>query len=230
MRACTAYVFLIGCCIAAEPDNVAFAKLDDAKREFHDTLTKLRAGVLEALDAQEEALRAAGDKPSVDRLIAQRIAFEKNGTLPTVVLTTAYRKGSEAARRSLLTAYDDAIKECVRTSRDKLADVLERERRHLTQTGVLPPAEPPARTKWVAKNGRKFEAIEGNNWQETPPAGKKAEYVKVAESPDYVELRRTDGHRVRLHTSVFYWSGHQEKGVTIWKESPADESRGEWTK
>lgn len=112
-------------------------KLDEAKRKYRFVMSKLRGDMMEAFEKKEAEARDTGDKKAVDRVVAARTAFEKDGTLPTVgIATNVYIVETDKAKRDLAAAYTEAIKECVRAKRDSDAEAIEKEKNDLLKGSV----------------------------------------------------------------------------------------------
>src|SRR5262245_9487210 len=73
-------------------------KLDAAGSAYSEKVDKLRADLVKSLEKREAAAVKAGDKKGLDRIKAERKAFESVGTLPSVVPTVEYQKAIRKAR------------------------------------------------------------------------------------------------------------------------------------
>ena len=113
---------------AAEDDPIR-AKLDAAKAESTASVEKLRTALRESLDKAEDVARAAGNKIAVDRVKAERKAFEDDGKVPVGTSGATYERGVQAARQKLEVAYKLAVSEYVKVKKDAQAEEVESELR-----------------------------------------------------------------------------------------------------
>jgi hypothetical protein len=113
-------------------------RVEVARTTYVEATEKLRVELLEALAKREDAARKAGNKPLVDRIKAEREAFELNDELPAVVSSTRYKRGLASARSDLKAAMRTGVKEYLQARQDDQADALQAELDELE-------AEEPAR-------------------------------------------------------------------------------------
>jgi hypothetical protein len=122
-------VVLGGGLCAAQADDVDAVKekLFQAKKAYDADVQKYRKAVGDWLDKREDEARKAGDKKLVDKVKADRQAFEKNGD-PPVALPKDLRILATNTRSALEKAYAAAVKDYVKLKEDTAADLVEKER------------------------------------------------------------------------------------------------------
>jgi hypothetical protein len=99
-------------------------KLDKAKTAFDDAVEKYQKKVHDGLDKAEETAHKAGNKDRVDKIQAEREAFENSDDdLPkSVVLAKEYKRDEDAARAILDLAYEAAAVEYLKEKKDAKAE------------------------------------------------------------------------------------------------------------
>jgi hypothetical protein len=111
----------------ARAEDPVRAKLDDAKEAYEAALEKYRATACEFFDRREKAAREKGDKKQVDQIKKERQAFEDKDELPNFA-PDSIRRLFTKAKADMVAAYDAAVKDYTRDSKDSLADAVEKER------------------------------------------------------------------------------------------------------
>jgi len=71
-------------------------RLDAAKVEYREQVTKYKAAVTDVLDKREEKARAKGDKKLVDQALADRKAFDAKGDPPAGVPDASKQRFAQA--------------------------------------------------------------------------------------------------------------------------------------
>jgi hypothetical protein len=132
-------IFTAFCCSHAADDPIA-PKLSKAKEDYHQETEKLRVALLQGLDKAEDDARAAGNKPLVDKLKAERVTFIETGKLPSISAAGSYDRSLEAARSKLETAYKSAMTEYLKAKKDDQLAVVEQEMKEFlaTKPGMKP--------------------------------------------------------------------------------------------
>jgi hypothetical protein len=113
-------------------------KLFQAKKGFDAEVQNFKKAVSDLLDMREDTARKEGDKKDVDRIKAERAAFEKTGE-PTqvIMIPDSIREPVTAARIKLNKAYTDAVKEYVRLKMDDEAEATEKEQQEFLFSSAL---------------------------------------------------------------------------------------------
>jgi len=122
-----ALFFSISSAVCAQADDPITAELNKAKDAYAASEEVFRKAVLDRLQAAEERATKAGKKAALDQVVAEREAFEANGTLPKSFKTNDLQNQRTQARLQLLTAYDKAISAFTKKRMRPEADAVERE-------------------------------------------------------------------------------------------------------
>ena len=157
-----------GLLFAQESDPIA-ERLEKAKRSLEDKENEFHADVLERLHATQERATKAGNKRLLDQVESDRLAFEKDGTIPVSIRTSDFIGKRSAARRSLVAAYEKAIADYTKKQRKSEADAVELELRAKQEAWTKSPGEwkplfngkdlggwrpsPGSKTEWTVVNG-----------------------------------------------------------------------------
>ncbi|MDB5306317.1 MAG: High-affnity carbon uptake protein Hat/HatR [Gemmataceae bacterium] len=147
-----AHTFALVWAVATLAAPVAVARADDdpirdklaaAKTEYEMELLRLRTVLRESMTKAEDAARATGNKPVVDKVKADRKVFEESGRAPGTTAGASYNKGLLAARHKLEAAYKQAAVEYVKAKKDAESDAVEQEMKEFLAAkpgGVTPNA------------------------------------------------------------------------------------------
>jgi hypothetical protein len=111
-----------------KPDPIKDA-LDKARADYQAETEKLHKRLLESLDKEDDRAHKAGNIDAVEQIKDQRAAFEKDGTLPTVVSTKDYQQEMKKARETLLRAYEAAVGDYTKARMDDQAEAVKNERK-----------------------------------------------------------------------------------------------------
>jgi hypothetical protein len=111
----------------AQSDDPITTDLTKAREAYAASEEAFRKAVLERLQAAEERATKAGKKAALDQAVAEREAFEANGTLPKSFKTNDLQVQRTQARLQLLTAYNKAISGFTKKRMRSEADAVERE-------------------------------------------------------------------------------------------------------
>jgi hypothetical protein len=122
-----AIMFAVCVSARAQSDDPITARLNKAKEAYAASEEAFRKAVLGRLQAAEERATKAGNKAAVDQAVADREAFEANGTLPTSRRTNDLQNQRARARLDLLAAYNRAIADYTKRRMRPEADATERE-------------------------------------------------------------------------------------------------------
>jgi hypothetical protein len=114
--------------------SLALARQDDpvkkdlarARDAYDAAVEKLRKGLQDALDAREKAARAKGDKKAVDAVKAEREKLKPKGEPPWSALTAASRAELQKVRSQLESAYQRAVRDYTKASKDAEAAAAEK--------------------------------------------------------------------------------------------------------
>lgn len=114
--------------------SLAFGSQDDpiqkdlakARAAYDAAVEKLRKGLLGALDAREKAARDRGDKKAVDAVKAEREKLKPAGEPPWSLLTATMRGELQKVRGQVETAYQRAVREYTKASKDAEAAAAEK--------------------------------------------------------------------------------------------------------
>lgn len=112
-------------------------KLFAAKVAYDREMRLFRTQTKEWFDKREEAARRAGDKKELDQVKEERQHYEDNGELPRSAPTALVLKRTRA-KKSLESAYIEAIKAYTKAGKDELASAIEKEWESFTQGTPLP--------------------------------------------------------------------------------------------
>jgi hypothetical protein len=107
-------------------DDPVKKDLARAKDAYDATVEKLRKGLLGALDAREKAARDRGDKKAVDGVKAEREKLKPAGEPPWSMMAAASRGELQKARGQLEAAYQRAVREYTKSSKDAEAAAAEK--------------------------------------------------------------------------------------------------------
>jgi hypothetical protein len=116
----------------AEDDPIR-AKLDKAKNDFNAAVEKYQQKVHDGLDKAEETARTAGNNALVDEIKAEREAFDGSGDLPKKAPAREYKGDIDAARATLASAYDAAVKAYTKEKMYAKAETVAEERKAFEQ-------------------------------------------------------------------------------------------------
>jgi hypothetical protein len=120
-------VACLACCLAtAGQDDPVQKEIARARAAYDAALERLRQGLAAALDAREKAARDRGDKKAVDAVKAERDKLKPAGEPPWPLLTPAMRADLQRARGQVEVAYQRAVREYTRASRDTEAAAAEK--------------------------------------------------------------------------------------------------------
>jgi len=136
------------------------AKLDKAKAIHKSDTNKLRADIAAYFDKREEPARRKGDLQQVEKIKAEREAFDKKGELPPTA-PLELKKKYQAAQGKLERAYGEAVKAYTKARKDAEAAAVEKEFsefRKSTESNVeflsaMTPTEVKAQNGWFENNG-----------------------------------------------------------------------------
>jgi hypothetical protein len=142
--------------VLAEEDLIA-TKLDSARLKYQEEIERLRTELLVTLQNKEDAARKAGDVAAVDRIKAEREAFNLADDLPLVVSTARYKQGIVKAKSALKTAVQTGVKEYLAAKQDDLAKALQPELEEL-QVATAPP---PKKVKAQKNEPQPYVVCEG---------------------------------------------------------------------
>jgi len=112
------------CAIAADADPIR-AKLDTAKKVYTEAIAMHGKELLDTLQKKDDEVRKAGNLQLVEQLKKEKTTFETEGELPTMVPSLAYLNKMRQSKRSLDTAFRQAIKECLVEKLDNKAAEIE---------------------------------------------------------------------------------------------------------
>lgn len=146
----TVLLALSGAAVANDADGIK-ATLDTAKERYEGEMTRYRLAVKEYFDKEEEGARGKGDLKLVERVAADRKAFEQTDTLPPSA-PLALRQKPAAARATLAAAYAVAIKEYVRAKKDAEATELSKQLDDLKAAGAGAPGGPGQKALFNGKD------------------------------------------------------------------------------
>jgi hypothetical protein len=121
----TAFLVVAPIQVHGEDDPVR-AMLDNAVREYEESLAAYRDLVHDYFAKRDEAARKDGNKKLIDQINAARDGFEATGELPATAPATL-RSRPASALATLTLAYKQAVKEYVRTKQDDRAAAAEQE-------------------------------------------------------------------------------------------------------
>lgn len=124
--------------VVAQEDLIA-TKLDSARLKYQEEIERQKSDLLETLQNKEDAARKAGDIAAVDRVKAERDAFNLADNLPSVVSTAHYKQGIIKAKLALKTAIQTGVKEYLAAKQDDLAKALQPELDELQEATAPPP-------------------------------------------------------------------------------------------
>jgi len=127
--------------LAADDKDSVKDKLFAAKVAYDKEMSTFRKAANEWLDKREDAARKAGDKKALDQLKEDRTAFDEQGVLPKTA-PAAVQKQAAAARKTLETAYAEAVKAYTKAKMDDLAAAVEKDLESFRKT---------ARESWAAR-------------------------------------------------------------------------------
>jgi Lectin C-type domain len=113
-------------------------KLDEADRVYSERVDKVRADIVKSLEKREAAVVKAGDKKALDRVRAERKAFESVGTLPSVVPTVDYQRAIRKARTDLEVAYSRGIRDYTKARMLDKAEAAEKKFAKILKKGSVP--------------------------------------------------------------------------------------------
>jgi len=119
-------VVLVGAvCVAfADDTDPVKEKLFAAKIAYDAEMTKFRTLVGEWLDEREDAARKDGNKAIVDQIKAERKAFDDSGELPKGLPSSIQQKSTQA-RKTIESAYSQAVKDYTKGKKDTEAEAVE---------------------------------------------------------------------------------------------------------
>jgi hypothetical protein len=121
-------LFLSTCgAVRAQADDPITADLGKAKEAYAASEEAFRKAVLNRLQDAEERATKAGKKAVLDQVVAERDAFETNGTLPKSFKTNDLQSHRTQARLELLAAYNRAVSGFTKKRMRSEADAVERE-------------------------------------------------------------------------------------------------------
>ncbi len=219
-----------GTLLTADLDPIS-VKLDVAKKAYITELDQIKKVLIDTLVKKEELARKDGNKKQVDQLVSERVAFETDGTLPSVAPTKVYVGQVAAARKRLMSSYTEAIKDYVRVKQDHEAAAVEKELEAF-KLGAGSGAETDDRKVWATKAGMRFEFVAEKTWKEVNAEGKTRQWTEVKRNHDFVELhlRAEEDAYIRLHATVYYWGTIDRKNnVRHWTEWLSPEAgMGSW--
>lgn len=101
-------------------------QLEQAKEEYYLAQEEYRSDVKAFLERREETARRSGNKLVVDRIKREQQDFEEKGT-PPASLSASIISRRDKARSALERAYQNAIKEYIKSSQDDRAEAVEKE-------------------------------------------------------------------------------------------------------
>jgi hypothetical protein len=119
-------VMLLSGGMATADDDPTRKALDGAKAAYDSALESYRSQASDWFDRREQAARQGGKKGLVDQIREERQAFEDSDELPNDA-PPSLKRGRSTARANLEAAYDKAVKEYTRTSKDTEANAVEKE-------------------------------------------------------------------------------------------------------
>ncbi|QJX00075.1 hypothetical protein [Frigoriglobus tundricola] len=124
----TILALLLGvtCAAAYDEKDPVKEKLFAAKVAYDKEMSAFRKAADEWLDKREEAARKAGDKKALGTVKADRKAFEEDGALPKTA-PVAIQQISVTARKTLETAYSQAVKDYIKAKKDEEATAVEKD-------------------------------------------------------------------------------------------------------
>jgi hypothetical protein len=112
--------------VAAAEDTIG-ADLAKAKDDYAAKMAEFRGMVGDWLKKQEKDARDTGNRKRVVQLQAERAAFEDKGEVPKGAPEKAKKKAADA-RAAMEKAYEKAISEYTKKSKDNDAEAVEKER------------------------------------------------------------------------------------------------------
>jgi hypothetical protein len=177
-------------------DNIA-KTLDLAEERYESDLAEIDTLVLKWFDEQETRVRKTGKKEAVDKVLAERDAFSKNGEISESIPVSIVRKRTHAEQR-LVFAFERAVSEYIKRKEDILASKTQDELKALRET----PRPTDDRKVWKHPKGQ-FKVLENGEWEEESGNGKIYRYKEVSRNKEFVELDALNGDtktRYRIFT------------------------------
>lgn len=114
--------------VGTAADDSITSRLTAVRTTHAEQCDRLRQEVETAFEKRERSSRSSGDKKLVDQLAIARSAFEEKGELPSFTPNAAVRRAA-TARVALESAYNNAIRQLIKTKQDEEAQALEAELR-----------------------------------------------------------------------------------------------------
>jgi hypothetical protein len=111
----------------AQDEDPILVNLEKAKKAYSADVAKLTTDLANHWLAKEATARKEGSKPKLDAVKAERRAFEDTGEYPAT-MPKALQERLTAMRKKMDSAYDVAIKECIKAGRDAEAEQFEKQK------------------------------------------------------------------------------------------------------
>lgn len=153
------WVTCLCCCLAWGSQYDSIRKdLTAARKAYEEAVEKLRKRLLDALSAREKAARDKGDKKAVDAIKADREKLKTKGEPPWSMLPAAARTELRKARGQLESAYQRAIREYTKVSKDAEATEAEKALDEFRRTASIgSPFAPRRPAPGLVKEGAIYE-------------------------------------------------------------------------
>ncbi|QVL30676.1 hypothetical protein KIH39_17685 [Telmatocola sphagniphila] len=123
---CLALLFNLFACVAFAQDDAVAKNLDAAKDRYDKALREWYTSVSNWLDQREEAARKESNNKTAELIKLDRQAFLDKDETPES-LPNPLKQDISDARKTLIAAYETAIKEYTKASKDTEATAVEKE-------------------------------------------------------------------------------------------------------